>query len=691
MSYTSENILTTSSHTAAESFENDDFQIRQKLTHYLRNHEEHGSSVFRHQIQQVANSQNPFIEVDLDSLSNFDTALGNIFYTEADRCLTIFEEVATQFALDIFPNSPPVQVLVRTSSTPNSIRNLNSTHIGKLVTVPGLVISTSSISPRATEITAMCTQCKSSLQINCKTSGYILPRQCERQSEKSGGPPSSGGKCPLDPYIVIPELSKFSDSQYLKIQESPEDVPPGEMPRHISAAVDRALANAAIPGSRNLFVSIYSLISGPGKFQKPFLRIIGLISKQNAQEIDIEDTLKFFKTREDIFDVIAPEIFGMEDVKIGIAAQLFGGVRKTLPDSTKLRGDLNVLLFGDPSVAKSQLLKFSQKVAPIGIYTSGKGSSAAGLTASVIKNKNYGEFVLEGGAMVLADGGLVCIDEFDKMKSEDRVAIHEAMEQQTISISKAGINAVLNTRAAVLAAANPHFGRFDDLKTARDNIDFQTTILSRFDLIYILKDIKDETKDKSIATHVLDIHQKHNEKEPSEKFQSLKKFIQYAKMKCHPVIGDSAMKLLNSEYVKMRTQVNSSDSIPITVRQLEALIRLTESFARMELCDECKESHVIDAIRLFKSSTLEAAKTGIIASEGHINEDQQREIEHIERYINRRCPIGTRIPERALIHELQHQNFSDFCITRCLQSLLCSQQFEYQHKKTILKRILINE
>ncbi len=194
------------------------------------------------------------------------------------------------------------------------------------------------------------------------------------------------------------------------------------------------------------------------------------------------------------------------DIKKAIACLLFGGSRKILPDGMRLRGDVNVLLLGDPGTAKSQLLKFVERVAPICVYTSGKGSSAAGLTASVIRDPGSREFYLEGGAMVLADGGVVCIDEFDKMREDDRVAIHEAMEQQTISIAKAGITTILNSRTSVLAAANPVFGRYDDMKSPGENIEFQSTILSRFDLIFIVKDEHNEVRDQSIARHVLSVH-----------------------------------------------------------------------------------------------------------------------------------------------------------------------------------------
>lgn len=251
--------------------------------------------------------------------------------------------------------------------------------------------------------------------------------------------------------------------------------------------------------------------------RNPYLRAVGI-------HTDVDHTMKGGATfteeeeqefltmsrRPDIYEVfascIAPSIYGNVDIKKAIACLLMGGSKKILPDGMKLRGDINVLLLGDPGTAKSQLLKFVEKVAPIAIYTSGKGSSAAGLTASVQRDVNTREFYLEGGAMVLADGGVVCIDEFDKMRDEDRVAIHEAMEQQTISIAKAGITTILNSRTSVLAAANPIFGRYDDLKTPGENIDFQTTILSRFDMIFIVKDEHERGRDERIAKHVMNIH-----------------------------------------------------------------------------------------------------------------------------------------------------------------------------------------
>jgi DNA replication licensing factor MCM5 len=234
-----------------------------------------------------------------------------------------------------------------------------------------------------------------------------------------------------------------------------------------------------------------------------------------------------------ISNSIGGSIYGGEDIKKAIACLLFGGSSKKLPDGMKLRGEINILLLGDPSTAKSQMLKFVQRCAPICIYTSGKGSSAAGLTAAVIRDAATGEFQLEGGAMVLADGGVVCIDEFDKMRTIDRVAIHEAMEQQTISIAKAGITTILNSRTSVLAAANPIMGRYDDLKHAAEQIDFQSAILSRFDCIFIVRDIRDDIKDRKMASHIVGLHQGVNDNLQDKveiDIDLLKKYITYAKI-----------------------------------------------------------------------------------------------------------------------------------------------------------------
>lgn len=418
---------------------------------------------------------------------------------------------------------PSHQLLLHSSASHISIRDLNATNISHLVRIPGIVIGASTISSKATIVHIRCKSCDHSenIQVHGGFSGLTLPRRCGRGKLPGDEP---GDSCPLDPYVVHHEKCQFVDQQVLKLQEAPDQVPVGELPRHVLISADRYLANRVVPGSRCTVMGIFSIYQAKGgkkeaavAIRNPYLRAVGLntdvdqTAKGNAvfSEEEEQEFLELSR-RPDLYDAlarsIAPSIYGNLDIKKAIVCLLMGGSKKVLPDGMKLRGDINVLMLGDPGTAKSQLLKFVEKAAPIAIYTSGKGSSAAGLTASVQRDHATREFYLEGGAMVLADGGVVCIDEFDKMRDEDRVAIHEAMEQQTISIAKAGITTILNSRTSVLAAANPVFGRYDDLKTPGENIDFQTTILSRFDMIFIVRDDHERNRDEKIARHVMGVH-----------------------------------------------------------------------------------------------------------------------------------------------------------------------------------------
>ncbi len=420
---------------------------------------------------------------------------------------------------------PEHQLLLHSTAEDVSIRHLDSLTISRLVRVPGIVIGASVMSSKATELAIQCRNCGHEQQVHILGgfTGVSLPRRCARSRVPNDPTPA----CPLDPYVVLHERSKFVDQQVIKLQEAPDQVPVGELPRHVLVSADRYLTNRVVPGSRCTVMGIFSIYQNKGSknsstggavaIRTPYLRAVGIQTDidQTAKGHAIfseEEEQEFLELsrRPDLYnimtDCIAPSIYGNRDIKKAILCLLLGGSKKILPDSMKLRGDINVLLLGDPGTAKSQLLKFVEKAAPIAIYTSGKGSSAAGLTASVQREQSTREFYLEGGAMVLADGGVVCIDEFDKMRDEDRVAIHEAMEQQTISIAKAGITTILNARTSVLAAANPIFGRYDDMKTPGENIDFQTTILSRFDMIFIVKVEHERGKDERIAKHVIGIH-----------------------------------------------------------------------------------------------------------------------------------------------------------------------------------------
>lgn len=660
-----------------------------------------------------------------------------------------------------------VQVLLRSNETGKEIRSLGSSDVSKLVAVSGIVIGSSKVRCKSIAVVLRCRNCndKITVPVNPGFGGFAVPRACRRLLAEGEVP------CPLDPYVVLPDESKFMDNQTLKLQELPESVPTGEMPRSITLSCDRYLTDLVSPGVRIDVIGIYSVSGaaapGVGRESKkmssgssfsisaraPYLRVLGLKAQEGAGYSGSRTTVSFgFEEEEAMLRIsrtpglveiisksIAPEIFGHEDIKKAIAAQLFAGaLDKTLPDGMRLRGDINILLLGDPGTAKSQMLKFAERVAPISVYTSGKGSSAAGLTASVIKDKAHGEFHLEGGAMVLADGGIVCIDEFDKMRMIDRVAIHEAMEQQTISIAKAGITAVLNARSAVLAAANPAFGRYDDNRTSAENIEFQSTILSRFDLIFIIRDVRDDKRDKTIAEHVLRLHQRGSEKGLSRgmfgiggartrdrtvdgemvdsenqgvaygvtgsgedarvDINSLKRYIAYARSRASPRLSEEAAELLQTNYVSIREQMRakqlgdddngSSNAVPITVRQLEAIVRISEALAKITLDNAVTENHVTEAIRLFKVATLDSANAGAIQSaEGSLKPEVRQEVQRVEESLRRRLAIGSMASERRLVDHFLDERFSEYAIRTAIVIMVRRGDLQYRRQRKYVYRV----
>lgn len=532
-------------------------EIKSKLKEFVLAFQLDGSYIYRDQIRQNVLLKQYFCDVDVAHLVSYDEELAHKLTSEPAEIIPLFEAALKQCTQRIvYPQTPDVelpqhQLLLHSSVSHITIRDLDATNVSNLVRIPGIIIGASTLSSKATLISIECRSCGhvENLAVEGGFSGITLPRTCGRPKEPGQ---STGDPCPLDPYFVVHERSQFIDQQILKLQEAPDQVPVGELPRHILISADRYLANRVVPGSRCTVMGVFSIYQqnkGSKKadavaIRNPYLRAVGITTDidHTAQGVAMftEEEVQEFEEmsrRPDLYEQfarsIAPSIYGNLDIKKAIACLLMGGSKKILPDGMKLRGDINVLLLGDPGTAKSQLLKFVEKVSPIAIYTSGKGSSAAGLTASVQRDTQTREFYLEGGAMVLADGGVVCIDEFDKMRDEDRVAIHEAMEQQTISIAKAGITTILNARTSVLAAANPIFGRYDDLKTPGENIDFQTTILSRFDMIFIVRDDHDRNRDETIAKHVMGIHMGNvgvdDQSEAEISVEKMKRYVSFCK------------------------------------------------------------------------------------------------------------------------------------------------------------------
>lgn len=530
-------------------------EIQARLKDFVLAFQLDGTYIYRDQIRENVLVKQYYCDIDISHLISYNEELAHRLTSNPAGTIPLFEAALKQCTQRIvFPHDPTIrlpqhQLLLHSSVEHISIRDLTATNVSHLVRIPGIVIGASTLSSKATLLAIECRSCghNENLTVDGGFTGITLPRTCARP--KNPGQ-SDGDPCPLDPYFVVHERCEFIDQQIIKLQEAPDQVPVGELPRHILISADRYLANRVVPGSRCTVMGVFSIYQqnkgkqGETAIRNPYLRAVGIstdidhtakgsimFTEEEIQEFEEMSRLPSLYDR--FARCIAPSIYGNLDIKKAIACLLMGGSKKVLPDGMKLRGDINVLLLGDPGTAKSQLLKFVEKVSPIAIYTSGKGSSAAGLTASVQRDTQTREFYLEGGAMVLADGGVVCIDEFDKMRDEDRVAIHEAMEQQTISIAKAGITTILNARTSVLAAANPIFGRYDDLKSPGENIDFQTTILSRFDMIFIVRDDHDRNRDETIAKHVMGIHmgnggvEEQNEAEFS--VEKLKRYISFCK------------------------------------------------------------------------------------------------------------------------------------------------------------------
>eukprot|EP00919_Chromeraceae_sp_WS-2016_P036140 GHVR01085811.1.p1 GENE.GHVR01085811.1~~GHVR01085811.1.p1 ORF type:complete len:752 (+),score=192.83 GHVR01085811.1:86-2341(+) len=618
----------------------------------------------------------------------------------------------------------------------------------KLVALKGIVVSASRAAHKACKVKLMCRNCKHKkmLEIPVNRSAAVVPRSCENASMQM-----DNEKCPQDPYTIVADECVYHDTQTFKLQELPEHVPTGEMPRHLSVYATRQLVDRCKPGDRLCVVGVSSTTEGhtqkDGKHsdepmmatvRNSYLHLLGILRLSGGGGDagvcgEVEEAIKTLaqhpNIRDRLFKSVAPALFGSDELKRALCCLLFSGCRKVMPDNTKIRGDLNVLLLGDPGTGKSQLLKFVEQVAPVSVFTSGKGSSAAGLTASIIKDGS-GAFALEGGAMVLADGGVVCIDEFDKMRSDDRVAIHEAMEQQTISIAKAGITTVLNTRCAVLAAANPMFGSYDESKEVSDQLDFQSTILSRFDMIFLVKDDRNIENDMHLAAHVIDLHRQGASRNNTtgniktgadgtggdlnavERMQMLKQiaraalqtgsesvplppqllraYIRFARQECSPRLSEESAKLLENTYVDIRAEVNrerntkNKSIIPITIRQLEAITRISESIAKMELCDTVSVSHVHEAVRLFNISTMEAARSGIHTET--LSPQDLAEVKKCEEAVCRRVHVNARVSRTAVVTDLSKRGFQPQFVQRAIQAMLRSGGLEERSDFTLLRR-----
>ncbi|UPV75898.1 minichromosome maintenance protein MCM [Halorussus limi] len=568
------------------------------------------------------------LHIDWTDLYRYDSDLADDFLSQPEQLREYAEEALRLYDLPVDVSLGQAHVRVENLDQITDIREIRARHVNTMVSVQGIVRKATNVRPKIQEAAFECQRCGTLTYIPQSGGDFQEPHECQG-CERQG------------PFQINFDQSEFVDSQKIRVQESPEGLRGGETPQSLDVHIEDDITGEVTPGDHVTVTGILHLEqqgSGQDKSAVFDVYMDGIsvtIEDEEFEDMDITDEDKReiveLSQEEDIYDQMvssmAPAIYGYEEEKLAMILQLFSGVTKHLPDESRIRGDLHMLLIGDPGTGKSQMISYVQNIAPRSVYTSGKGSSSAGLTAAAVRD-DFGDgqqWTLEAGALVLADKGIAAVDELDKMDPSDRSAMHEGLEQQKISVSKAGINATLKSRCSLLGAANPKYGRFDQYEPIGEQIDLEPALISRFDLIFTVTDQPDEEHDKRLAEHIIqtnyagqlntqrtemsapniteeEVNSQTEEVAPAIEADLLRKYIAYAKRNCFPTMTEEAKRTIEDFYVDLRTKGADEDApVPVTARKLEAMVRLAEASARVRLSDEVEIEDAERAVEITRS------------------------------------------------------------------------------------------
>lgn len=642
------------------------------------------------EIRQMASQNRTSLEISYIQLSEFDPLLGMWLEQVPRDMLDILNEGATRSVLSIYPRyrmavlGQDEQIKIRISELPvlDSIRELRNIHLKALIKISGVITKRSAVYPKIKIAYYDCIKCGFCLgpfhadetsngdtTSDSNSSSIQKPSHCPNCQPSNSTSALNESNTTSNTFRINNSRTIYRNFQRASLQETPGEVPPGRTPRSKQILFSDDLIDMARPGSQVQITGIYEHSYDYHLTQKSGFPVFHThivanhvainetsldgggnnTSKSSYSTLTEQDRRQIIRLSRDpnitqkILNSIAPSIKGHPQTKMALAMSLFSGVPKNINDKHRIRGDVNVLLLGDPGCAKSQLLKFCEKTAPRAVYSAGKGASAVGLTASVHKDHMTKQWTLEGGALVLADRGLCLIDEFDKMNEQDRTSIHEAMEQQSISVSKAGIVASLMARCAVIAAANPIGGRYDSSCTLSENVELTDPILQRFDILCVMQDIVDPVEDERLAHFITSSHMKskptrdlnrgivstdnnaddENESQPQDSSSNssngttipqhlLKKYIQYARATCRPMLRNNIdQEKIASLYTQLRQESINSGGVPIAVRHIESMMRMAEAHAKMHLREQVREDDVDASIEMMLHSFIQSQKFSV--------------------------------------------------------------------------------